>query len=105
MNIERGLKRLYYVLAAAWITVWLLIFIGQKGPLPGDQIPAMAAVVLGPPGLIYLIVFSILPWIGAGFRKEPAPTQPIYCGECGSSLETDWTHCPRCGTKSWKVAE
>jgi sec-independent protein translocase protein TatA len=37
---------------------------------------------------------------------EPAPARPAplaaapsrSCGSCQAPLETEWTHCPRCGT-------
>ena len=31
------------------------------------------------------------------YSNPPAPKADRYCSHCGAGLQSDWSHCPKCG--------
>jgi hypothetical protein len=74
MSYEKGFRRLYDVVAAAWMLYWLgaglLSIFLNKSSLTGFEILLLLTAICIVPPLGYVILFFLVPWITRAFRSS-----------------------------------
>lgn len=71
MNFQRGLKRVFTVIAAGWALVWLafaIAYVPENHQNPGRQVMEYAVTIVVPIALTYFLLFIVIPWVGRGFK-------------------------------------
>ena len=67
MNLKRGFRRMYAVVAVSWSMIYIAYLITTTQDLLSALVSVLGAVVL-PLCLAYLFFFLIVPWVINGFK-------------------------------------
>lgn len=74
MNFQRGLKRIFTVIAVCWVGFWVALAITNvpnNQQDPAHQLMEYAVTSIVPVVLAYAayaLLFIVVPWIGRGFK-------------------------------------
>jgi hypothetical protein len=72
MNCQRGLKRIFAVVAVCWIGFWAtmaVIYLPENHQNPASQAMEYVVTSIVPVVLLYVFLFLVIPWIGRGFKS------------------------------------
>jgi hypothetical protein len=83
---------------AQWKVIWFAVVIGLLGAGLAYNNGINGYAIFG----ATLLLAALRVWQLEGRRQSSKPKR-IFCGECGGELDSDWKHCPACGSKSWKA--